>query len=78
MKITYQTKEECTAETLRIGAIIKERNQAYLDNLGKGQKDNTIKWAEEEELNGRWALVVHPNIEHEGDYEIVNNYNYEG
>jgi hypothetical protein len=63
MKRYFLTYEEASTESLRLGTLIREKNQAYLDKLGKGQKDNTLKWDEpKEEYNG-WSLQDHPDMQ---------------
>ena len=64
MRRYYITHEEANTESLRLGTLIREKNQAYLDKLGKGQTDNTLKWDEpQDEENGYWSIQDHPQIQ---------------
>jgi hypothetical protein len=64
MKRHFLTYEEANTESLRLGTLIREKNQAYLDKLGKWQTDNTLKWDEpQDEENGYFSIQDHPQIQ---------------
>jgi hypothetical protein len=59
--IVTSTFEEIDRLNRAIGSKIRERNQAYLDSLGKGQTDNTVFWDTPVQLeDGRWSIQDHP------------------